>query len=211
MVNYRKILLFIISFSMIGFAAPSFCDDLGIVGQVYAIKEEDFLEFIKSHLAEMQQSGELQRRIQQFQSNVSNHTDRPVPVVGITRASTTRTWEYDPSITTPYDLKDYNGNTFVKAGTKVNPLNYVSLSKTLIFYNADDSDQVNWVKDQVIKLHDSVKLILVNGSISSQEKIFHKPIYFDQLGKLVEKFNITHVPAEVSQENLYLKITEAAL
>ena len=48
----------------------------------------------------------------------------------------------------------------------------------------------------------------MNGSVLDAEKQMQQPIYFDQAGKLTTRFGITHVPAVVMQEGLYLKITE---
>ncbi len=82
------------------------------------------------------------------------------------------------------------------------------MSKVLIFYDADDKDEVKWVVDVDKKLGGHDKLILVNGSLLTEEKRFLKPIYFDQGGKLVNHFGIQHVPAAISQEDRSLRITE---
>lgn len=85
----------------------------------------------------------------------------------------------------------------------------MSLSKALIFYDGDDENQVHWVLERDNKLKGHDKLILVNGSVLSQEKIFKKSIYFDQAGKLTSRFEIKHVPALVKQEGTKLNIMEA--
>jgi conjugal transfer pilus assembly protein TraW len=129
-------------------------------------------------------------------------------VSNIRKTITAKSWKYDPSISVPYDLKDSEGNVFATAGTRVNPLSFRSLHTALVFYDADDSEQIDWVKRINKKYFGKTKLILVNGSVTQQEKIFHQPIYFDQQGKLTTTFNITQVPAVVYQDGMELVIAE---
>ena len=79
---------------------------------------------------------------------------------------------------------------------------------TWIFYDADDKLQVNLVLQEDQKLKGKDKLILVNGSIFTQMKLFKKRIYFDQYGKFTARLGIMHVPAEVRQKGEVLEIIE---
>lgn len=182
--------------------------NLGVIGETYSILEDDLLLFIQKRVQAMQQNGDWQRMQDKWKKQVSDHTDRPIPLANIHRTASPKTWDYDPSIVVPYDLKDQYGNVFAKAGTRVNPLSYITLHTALIFYNADDLEQVTWVKKINKQYAGKTKLILVSGSISEQEKIFHQPIYFDQQGKLTTTFHISQVPALVYQDGLRLKIAE---
>lgn len=82
--------------------------------------------------------------------------------------------------------------------------------KRSFFFDADDVAEVKWVIALDKKLKGQDKLILVKGSLLTQEKIFTKPIYFDQAGHLTTHFGITRVPALVQQHGLQLKISEIA-
>jgi conjugal transfer pilus assembly protein TraW len=113
-----------------------------------------------------------------------------------------------PAITVPYDLRDHQGRIFAKSGTVINPLQWISIHKPMLFFNGDDKDQVLWVKELNKKLNGQTKLVLIKGSISEQEKIFQQPIYFDQAGRLTARFHIQHAPAIVAQEGLHLRISE---
>ncbi len=182
--------------------------NLGVVGQIYPIQEEDFLSFIERKMTIMQQNGDWQHMQKNIQQQVSKHIDRPVLITTITKTSKHRTWDYDPSVIVPYDLHDTQGNIFAKAGTTVNPLVIIKLHTALAFYDGDDAEQVHWAKKINQIYHGKIKLILVRGSISTQENIFHQPIYFDQQGRLTKRFHIEHVPALVYQKNLHLKVEE---
>ena len=185
-----------------------FAKNLGMFGQTYAIQEDDFLSFIERRITVMQKNGEWQRLNKDFQSRVSKHIDRPTPLTQITKTTRPRSWNYDPSIIVPYDLRDTEGNVFAKAGTSINPLTIVTLHTALAFYDADDEEEVKWAKKINQQYKGKIKFVLVNGSISSQEKILATPIYFDQEGRLTSRFHIEHVPALVYQEGLHLKVEE---
>lgn len=100
------------------------------------------------------------------------------------------------------------GKLIAQRGTHVNPLVLAPLNKTLIFYDADDKEEIEWVSKLDKKLNGKDKLILVKGSILQEEKRFSKSIYFDQAGRLTNRFNISHVPATVTQEGNKLRINE---
>ena len=203
--NYLKIIVIMFG---IGLFAECHAADLGNLGQVYPIIEEDFLSFIQSRISSMQKSGEWDQIQNTFRQNVQRHADRPTVVGSISVATENRTWRFDPSITLPYDLHDHEGRLVVQAGTTINPLKTISLHHTLIFFDGDNPDQIIVVKNAETTFKGKTKLILVKGSVSDNEKRFNKPIYFDQEGRLVNKFNIKHVPAIVEQDGLYLKISE---
>ena len=184
--------------------------DIGVVGKIYQISECDFLDFIKSKLLQMEKDGKLEELNKKMIKNTQYRADRPTPVEGITKAFESKSWTFDPTYIVPRDIVTSNG-LVAQAGSKVNPLDTITLSKELIFYDADDKEQVIWAQNEDKKINGRDKLILINGSISSQTKLFNKPIYFDQAGSLTTRFNIKHVPAMVKQNGKILKITEVKI
>jgi conjugal transfer pilus assembly protein TraW len=182
--------------------------NLGVHGQTYPILEQDFLEWIQARLTTLQQQGQLHILQQQWVKEVAKHADRPTPVAGITTTSVPRTWSWNPSIQVSTSIQDPNGAVLIPAGTIVNPLNLISLRHDLVFYNGDDPKQVQWAQKIDTQQKGEEKLILVQGSLSSQLMIFKKLIYFDQQGRLTRRFHIQHVPAIVTQEGLHLRVRE---
>ena len=185
--------------------------DLGVMGDVYTIREMDLLSLIQSRVVSLQQSGQWQAIETDMQQRAMRYRDRPSPVPGLTKATETKSWLFDPSITLGRDVTAPDGTRIVRAGTRVNPLTKISLSKALIFFDGDDESQVKWAMAKTKKLQDHVKLILINGSLLTQEKLFNQPIFFDQAGRLIKRFGIQHIPASVSQHGLSLLITEVAI
>lgn len=190
------------------FPLMSQASDLGTIGQTYPIIETDFLEFIQTRLKMMESNGELQQIQNKFKENVTRHAERPNPVNGITRAREQKSWIIDPSITVPYDLRDLSGRVIAKQGTNVNPLLYVTIHHPMVFIDGDDPDQVSWARQWIASNNQGMKLVLVKGSIADISRLFKQPIYFDQEGRLTNKFQIHHVPAVVLQKGTMLRVEE---
>lgn len=189
----------------------TYANDLGVMGETYPILEMDFLDFIQSRIEQIQKNGQWQALQNRATQLAISYRDRPPHVVGITRARETKNWKYDPSIVLDHDVVSPDGKMIAIAGTRVNPLNFITVTKTLIFYDSDDATQVKWVLEQDKKLNGKDKLILIKGSVLDQDKRFKKPIYFDQSGKLTSRFGITHVPAIVYQEGTVLRVAEVKI
>lgn len=185
-----------------------YAKDFGVLGEVYSIKETDFLEFIKTKLKNMEQDGQLKSMQEKMIATVKQHIDRPTAVAGITRTLEKHQWQFDPTFTVTRDLSDGKGHIFAHAGERYNPLEKLHWQQVWIFYDGDDREQVNWVKREDKKLSGKDKLILVNGSILTQMKLFKRRIYFDQYGMITTKLGIKHVPAKVQQKGQALEIIE---
>jgi conjugal transfer pilus assembly protein TraW len=101
-------------------------------------------------------------------------------------------------------------------GETVNPLDHMSWDGKLLFIDARDSEQVDWLvknyfEDEIKNGEHEVssnKIILIAGKPFDLEKNIQQPVYFDQSGELTKKFNIVHVPAVVEQNGKHLKVTE---
>ena len=158
----------------------------------------------------MQANGELEKMNNKLVAKAKYKANRPTPVAGITRATETKVWEFDPTYIATKDISTSYG-VIVKKGDRVNPLDKIPLSKIIIFYDGDDKKQIAWVKNKCRKFNDRCKLVLVNGAISDQTIIFNKPVYFDQFGSLTTKFNIKHAPAVIKQKGNVLEITEVKI
>ena len=189
----------------------AFAKDLGIIGVTFEIREKNLLEEIQEKLQEAKKDGRLDKFQNGVKKQMLDQVNNPKPIVGITRATENRDWIFDPSVSWPDDLKDQNGKVFYRAGTKVNPLDKISLTKALIFIDGSDEEQVAWALNQHKTRKGRVKIILVKGKIIELMRTKKVRFYFDQNGLLVKKFSIRAVPAFVVQEGKSLKIKEVAL
>lgn len=182
--------------------------DLGVLGNTYPIAEADFYDYIQQKVKLFQNSNKWQTLQNSMQNTAVSYRNRPTKVVGITRAIESKIWMFDPSIVLDHDVTDSNNKLIARAGTVVNPLLSISLSKALLFFNGDDEEQVNWAIKKEKEQKGHVKFILVDGSPQQVEKALKKIIYFDQSGVLTARFNIKHVPAIVTQQGIKLQIQE---
>jgi len=180
--------------------------DFGRHGAVFAIKEEGFLAMIYRKLQDVN----IEEEQQKMQKLAKEQIEEPVKVAGITKATKDRVFIYDPSYTLEEDTVLPDGRVLYPAGTKVNPLDHVSLQKKLIFIDGNDEQQVTWFKKQQIDsyIKEEDKLILTAGRPLDLEKELSREVYFDQSGVLTSKFGIRAVPAIVLQQWKVLAIKE---
>jgi conjugal transfer pilus assembly protein TraW len=178
------------------------------LGPTYSIVEHDMLKAIDSHLREKERSGELAKMERESIARAKTKLENPNPVTGLTKAERNHTFFYDPSIIVPEAIKDHHGQIVVAAGTRVNPLDYASLSKHLLFFDGADPAQLDKALQLIGYYNGMVKPILTNGPIGEITRKWQQQVYFDQGGILVRKLGITHVPSLVSQDGKRLRIDE---
>ena len=181
--------------------------DYGQRGTVFPVIERDLLEQIHSRLMQMQRSGETARLNEDLKRRTIARVGRPDPVAGIVRASEARRWHLDPTIALAADISGAKGELIHAAGTRVNPLDSVGLRADLLFLDGDDPEQLTWA----LKQDANAKLILVKGAPLELMKARQRRFYFDQGGKLTERFGIRSVPARVRQQGRLLEVSEIAL
>ncbi|MDI9640427.1 type-F conjugative transfer system protein TraW [Geitlerinema splendidum] len=202
-----KILFFLLYLGQI-FACHA--KDFGVCGKIAPIEEHDPIVLIQSKLKTMEERGELERHNRELQKKTRMAIERPKPVEGISKAKETHIFYYDPTYIVPEDLKDHMGRIIHSKGTRLNPLETVTLSQELLFFDGDDEDQVAFAKEKLKEklAENSVKLILVKGAPLSLSEELKVPVYFDQSGLLIKKLGIHHVPALVTQDGVRLRVEE---
>jgi conjugal transfer pilus assembly protein TraW len=135
----------------------------------------------------------------------------PAPVEGVAATRTARTFYVDPSFTLDRNVVDAQGRLLFAAGTRKNPLDVVSLSRRLLFFDGRDERQVRRARDLIAGGGTPIKPILTGGSYLDLMKSWRSPVYYDQQGTLTRRLGIRQVPALVSQEGSRLRIDELAL
>ena len=183
-------------------------ESLGKIGPTYPIAERHLLDLIMERLRAKEASGELAKAEQFARDRATEAITNPVPVPGLHRADTARTYYFDPTFTLDRNVVDDKGALLFPAGTRQNPLSVVTLSKHLLFFDGRDQRQVARARELIDHYHGKVKPILVAGSYLELMKAWKRPVYYDQHGVLVKRLGIGGVPAIVSQEGLRLRIDE---
>lgn len=189
-------------------APTAFAVELGVIGPTYEISEPHLLQMIERRLRDMERSGELKRLEEHARSRGTETVKHPPPVAGLHPTETARTYYVDPSFTLDRNLLGPQGELLFAAGTRKNPLEVVSLSKRLLFFDARDARQVARARELISRYDGKVKPILTGGSYLDLMKAWRVPVYYDQQGTLTRRFGIRQVPALVSQEGLRLRVDE---
>lgn len=193
----------------LGMATPALARDYGQQGAVWPVVEPDLLAQIDARLAHLEKAGETARLNQELKRRTIARVNRPEPVAGLGAAAATRSWRFDPTITVDRNIADDKGRVIIAAGTRVDPLDTVPLRAPLVFLDGDDPVQLAWAARRFGGTR--AKLILVRGAPLELMKARQRRFYFDQGGKLTEKFGIKAVPARVRQNGRVLEISEIAL
>lgn len=214
----------------LAFSHVAIAKDFGKQGATFEIKEEGFVSMMQRKL----QSLNLAEHQQKMQDLARKKIEEPAAIVGISKATKTISYSFDPSYVLDQDVVLPCGKLLYARGTRVNPLDYMSWDGKLVFIDGRDASQIAWVKDNYLeeilsnsgaaleenlresnKDHaknasnsDGTKIVLTGGRPLELEREIASPIYFDQAGELTTKFNISYVPAIVEQEGKYLKVTE---
>ena len=189
----------IILISVLLFNLYSLGKDKGVYGELFEIEEKDLLEHVTSRLKDLEEKGGLKWIQDGIQKRIMKNIEEPRDIDGIIKTKEARIFEFDPTIEVTENLKDQKGRIFAKKGDKYNALNYITYSKTLLFIDGNDEEQIEWAKLKLLK-HKNVKIILVKGKPLKLQERLKRPIYFDQYGIITKRMGIKQAPARVWQE-----------
>lgn len=183
--------------------------DIGILGKQYPFAEQDFAEVLLGKVRDAVNSGLWDEQTKAQKQKVYAYLERPTGRK-LPSATEDTTHFVDPSYSLPQAVLDEKGRVLYPAGFTFNPLLYMRWDKRFCFIDADQSLQIQWAKAQCQEpVHDRV--VLVSGAYLATQKTMPFPVYFDQYGKLSERFLIQSVPALVYQEDEYIRVDTYAL
>ncbi|HRH87195.1 MAG TPA: type-F conjugative transfer system protein TraW [Rubrivivax sp.] len=207
----RRVALRVLPLGMALSAASACAADLGVLGPTHGIAEPHLLDYIERRLRDQERSGELQRLMREAQTRGIDAVKNPSPVPGLRATETARSFHIDPSVTLDRHIVDAQGRLLFPAGTRTNPLDVVSMSRQLLFFDARDSRQLARARELMTRYDGKLKPILTGGSYLDLMKAWQRPVYFDQQGTLIRRFGIRQLPALVSQDGRRLRVDELAL
>ncbi len=191
-----------------GIPSAASAKDLGVRGATWAIAEPDLLEQIEARLIDMERSGELARLEQEARADARRKLEEPDPLPGIAPAKEERTRLFDPAITVAKDIRTADGALIAAAGTRVNPLERMTLSRGLLFVDGRREAEIAWALAHEDQNGRPAKIVLLAGRPLDLMRRHGRPFFFDQGGRLAERFQITATPSLVEQAGTQLRITE---
>lgn len=193
--------------------------DFGRRGHTFEVREEGFVKMLQRRLKDVN----LEQHERKMQEIARKRIEEPSAIKGISRATRTTSYSFDPSYIVTEDIYLPCGKLLYPVGTSINPLEHMQWEGRIVFIDGRDSEQVVWARDSYIPLtmelvreeeenmvsrNKNSRIVLTGGRPLKLEEELGVPIYFDQFGELTTKFNIVHVPAIVEQDGKYLKVTE---
>lgn len=202
----KNILLLFLSGTLAGGFAKA--ESLGVIGPTYPIGEEHLLKMVEARLRAKEQSGELARIQGQIVERGRQAVLAPT-ALQLAVATSARTYYFDPTYILDRNIADASGRLLFAAGTRANPLDFVSMGRRLLFFDGRDGRQVQLAERLRAGANAaSLKPILVGGSYLDLMRRWKAPVYYDQKGILIKRLRIERVPALVTQEGRRLRIDE---
>ena len=185
-------------------AAPASAADLGVRGATWPVAEPDLLAQIEARLIEMERSGALARLESEARANARRKLEEPDPAPGIAPATERRSRLFDPAIVVERDIHTSEGVLIAAAGTRVNPLERMTLARDLLFVDGRREAEIAWAL-----AHDRpAKIVLLAGRPLELMRQHRRPFFFDQGGRLAARFGLRFTPSLVEQAGAKLRITE---
>ena len=176
--------------------------DYGKHGDTYEITEEDFITFL-THRAK---SPQVQNKIQKaFRKSMENMYRLTRYDGRFQKATKDHIYRIDPTVTLNDDLIDHEGNVIFSKGSKFNPADYMTMTGKYIVIDGKDDKQVRLALTGNYR-----KIILTSGDVMALSSE-HKTTFYFINDILIERFQLTHVPAILEQEGRYLRVTEKAV
>lgn len=189
-------------------ATPAHAKDFGKHGTVYEIAETPLFEMIQKSIQKLADTGKLDELNEELKRNSIETIEAPSKVAGLDEVVEPYSFVFDPAITIQEDIDDGQGKVIAYAGTVVNPLEHVALGDELLFIRGDKASHLALAQKIRDEKNGKIKVIFVSGEPLKAMREGGYRVYFDQGGAMIKRFQITRVPALVSQDGLVLNIEE---
>ena len=178
--------------------------DLGVRGATWPVAEPDLLVEIETRLLQMQQSGEMARLEEEARERARRQLEEPEPVPGIAPARERRSRPFDPAITVAQDIRTPDGTLIAAAGTRIDPLERLPLTRDLIFVDGRREAEIAWA----LAHERPAKIVLLAGRPLDLMRRHRRPFFFDTGGRLAARFGIAATPTLVERDGSRLRLTE---
>lgn len=190
--------IYLISTLILSSTLKSLAIDFGVRSHTFEIIEQSFSSMMLERLSKV----DIDKHNAEVNKKIIHKAQNPVST-NLPRCSKSTSHLVDPSITLAQDIKDHEGKVLFESGTKINPLDKISIEE-IVLINGSDKSQVEWYKQN----HIGKTLILLGGNLDNLKKSLDKELYFDQTGEWVKKFKIKSLPAVLTQEGNSIRVHE---
>ena len=105
-------------------------------------------------------------------------------------------------------MRTPDGTLLAAAGTRVNPLERMTLSSDLVFVDGRRGAEIAWALAREAEGARPARIVLLAGRPLELMRRHRRPFYFDQGGRLAARFGIAATPSLVGQAGTLLRIAE---
>lgn len=176
--------------------------DLGNWGQTWPITERDIRQALMENIADI----DIEPINQQMKDSVTNFM-KNLPKRELNTVDKTRTVTVDLTVALPQDVvlpilnkqtDEYEYKTIYPKGMKINPMKYLDLPQNLVWFNAQDPDEVKFIKELIKKYGNQLHYINVSGNMEDLINEMDMMVFFAKPAEL-ERFKITATPTLMYQ------------
>ena len=189
-------------------AQPVAAKDLGVRGATWPVAEPDLLAEIEARLLQLHRSGELARLEDEARERARQRLEEPEPVPGIALARELRSRPFDPAIVVARDIRTPDGTLIAAAGTRIDPLERLPLTRDLLFVDGRRDAEIAWALERMRSGDRPAKIVLLAGRPLDLMHRHRRPFFFDTGGQLAARFGIAATPTLVERDGARLRLTE---
>ena len=200
-VSFALAVVFLFAFQQA--QAQSSGKDLGVHGKLYEIKEEDMLSYVKRKAGEIDLQTLRESMVKELEESYAQHFSVSLNVPSATEE---RVRYVDPSVNVRNPLYDHTGKIVSPAGA-VNPLDHVSLSKSILILR---EDQLERALEEISKSEEKPILILTDGDIKRTSSLAGQIVY-KASPLMLRRLRIEKVPSLIEQQGRKLRVKEMSL
>lgn len=185
----------------------------GTQGAVRPVIERNLLEEIELRLSRIDFEEKKKQAVAKFWSKQK--------FITLPRAQKNDAWMIDPTVKVTKDIVNPKGEVLARKGDIVNPLDAVPALNTYVLFNARDVKQLEWAYEQKTSGKLVGTVMFLSSELDSEKGWDHLTALRDQFKQeiymvpkeMVERFNITGLPAIVSTdlERKMLKVQQFSL
>ncbi|MCB9092670.1 MAG: conjugal transfer protein TraW [Halobacteriovoraceae bacterium] len=177
--------------------------DFGIQGQTFPIEEQNLKNVLQAKAEHLSQE-DMEKRARRLGEKIQEKGGFFKKVSWINEATHYSSSFYDPSISLEEDILDAEGRVLFEKGTKINPLDHVTLDSGLLFFDGSNPKHIKWADSQ----EGEYKWILIAGDPLKLQEEKNHPVFFDQGGMYSRKFQVERVPCRITQSGEVLLVEE---
>jgi hypothetical protein len=199
----RELLIRIIIFSLVFlFSKECFAkENPRVLGNTYEIAEPDAYEEILNKVKRL----DIEKFKRVLQKKIKEFT--VVNEFNISYAKETKIRYFEPRYELPFDIVDAKGGVIYPKGFTFNPLQYMTLYRVLVFFDAKNVLHLNWLKNDGYTKRWDIMFIAVKGNIVEAQKILKVPVY-KASKEMLKRFDVKKIPSIIRQNGNKLEIME---